>query len=283
MSPYQFTADFRQFDSNTSRYNGENALVLADCAKLSYVEDVEVIRDALNIQGLNKFEFFDGKKTGTQAYIAGNDKLIIVAFRGTQITQIKDLKTDAELRLMAGPIGQVHAGFYQGLKEIWGDENHAGMLAFLNRILDNDQSVWFCGHSLGAALATLAAAEYVFKNNGNINGLYTIGQPRTGNFSFAKQFDKALLTKSYRFINNNDVVTRVPIPGIFLKYTHIGNALYLDTEGNLHDSISWWMKGMDMFKGIVTNIGKLGPDNLKDHSAGKYVNLIEKNRHIATK
>ena len=47
MSAYQFTADFTKFPADTSRYKGENALVMADCAKLSYVEDVSVIRKAL--------------------------------------------------------------------------------------------------------------------------------------------------------------------------------------------------------------------------------------------
>lgn len=282
MSPYVFTADINNFVVDASRYSGENASVLADCAKLSY-QDEETIGDAVKTWNFNKFAFFDGKETGTQAYIAGHEQLIIVAFRGTEITQIKDLETDAELELIDGPVGRVHKGFYRGLKNVWGDGHDDGMLAFLNKHLDNNQSLWFCGHSLGAALATLAAAEYVFKNSGRINGLYTIGQPRTGNWSFARQFDKVLLNKSYRFINNNDVVTRVPLPGFILKYTHIGNALYIDSQGKLHDSISFWKKGLDMFRGALGDFGKLGLDNLKDHDSEDYVKLIEKNRNVKTK
>ena len=119
------------------------------------------------------------KKPERKPYIAGNDKVVIAAFRGTEITKVKDLKADAELELIADPAGKVHKGFYQGLSEVW-DNGNTGMRAFLNRISDTNQSVWFCGHSLGAALATLGTAEYVFNDNGTINGLYTIGQPRTG-------------------------------------------------------------------------------------------------------
>lgn len=281
MTSYEFTADINQFSADATRYHGENALVLADCAKLSYQSE-PIIQEALKAWNFDNFKFFDGKKTGTQAYIAGNDNLIIVAFRGTEITKIKDLKTDAKLKLIDGPIGKVHEGFYQGLQDVWGDGTDGGMLAYLKQNL-NKQSVWFCGHSLGAALATLAAAEYVFNNSGSIDGLYTIGQPRSGNWSFAKAFDKALLGKSFRFINNNDIVTRVPLPGLIFRYTHIGNALYIDSQGKLNDSVSIWKKGWDMFRGALDDLGKLGPDNLKDHSSEDYVSLLAKNRNATTK
>ena len=179
----------------------------------------------------------------------------------------------------------VHDGFYKALKEVWYDAQDGSeqMLSYLKNNLDNNQTVWFCGHSLGAAVATLAAAEYVFKNDGDFNGLYTIGQPRTGNRRFASQFDKRLLGKSYRIVNNNDVVTRIPLPGFLLKYVHIGNLLYIDSKGKLNDSVSIWNRGVDMFKGVLADVGKLGPDNLKDHSSANYVALLKNNRGVVTK
>jgi triacylglycerol lipase len=281
MSSYIFQSDITKFDSNTTAYRGENALVLADCAKLAY-EPESIIKDALiNTWKFKNFEFFSGKST--QAFVAGNDKLIIVAFRGTEIKKIADILADAEMELIPGPAGKVHKGFYHALQEVWGHSVGKDMHAVIKSYLDNKQSVWFCGHSLGAALATLAAAEYAIKEKSSVNGLYTIGQPRTGNADFAKQFDNALPNKSFRFINNNDIVPRVPVPGLILRYTHIGNALYLDSSGKLYDSIPWWQKGWDMLKGTLDDTGKLGPDDIKDHKSANYVSLIQKNRAVSTK
>ncbi|WP_411726233.1 hypothetical protein [Methyloglobulus sp.] len=41
MPAYVFHANINKFDANTTLYNGENALVLADCAKLTYKSEVE--------------------------------------------------------------------------------------------------------------------------------------------------------------------------------------------------------------------------------------------------
>jgi len=281
MSSYVFHADINKFDAGTTRYRGENALVLADCAKLSYEPEITIKDALLNTWKFKNFEFFDDKST--QAYVAGNDKLIIVAFRGTDITKIADLKTDAKLKLVDGPGGKVHAGFYRGLHEVWGSAARKDMRSYIKKFLDKKQTIWFCGHSLGASLATLAAAEYVINEKGNINGLYTIGQPRTGSYSFANQFDSALPDKCFRFINNNDVVPRVPLAGLTFQYTHVGNALYIDSRGKLYDSIPWWQKGWDMVKGIMDDVGKVLPDNLKDHSSADYVALLDKNRGVTTK
>ena len=66
------------------------------------------------------------------------------------------------------------------------------------------------GNSLGAALATLAADRY-----GNVQGVYTFGSPKVGNDVFKEKF----IVKTYSIVNNKDIVTRVPPPGI---YKHVG-------------------------------------------------------------
>lgn len=202
MSSYAFQADINKFDANTPRYNGENALVLADCAKLTYKSEVE-IEEAITVTWkFKKFEYFSGKST--QVFIAGNDTIIIVAFRGTEILKVEDIKTDIKLSLVETGItvlpGKLHAGFKDALHEVWGN-----MRVTFKRFQDNKQSVWFCGHSLGGALATLAVAEFVGNEKGNINGLYTIGQPRVGNSKFAGHFDVAVGDRCFRFVNNNDI------------------------------------------------------------------------------
>lgn len=280
MPAYIFQANINKFDAHTTRYNGENALVLADCAKLSYRPEAEISEAILGTWKFTKFKFFSGKST--QAFIAGNDSVIIVAFRGTEILKIADIKADVKLKLTetgcAKIPGKVHAGFKDALNEVWDSVSNA-----LNSFQDKQQTVWFCGHSLGAALATLAVAEYVGNEGGRINGLYTIGQPRVGNSQFAGQFDSVVGTCCYRFVNNNDVVPQLPLWGPALKYTHVGNLIYIDSNGNLNDSISWTKQLWDRIKGVSDDIGQVGPDKIKDHGAAFYVDFIAKNRAKTTK
>ena len=191
MSNYIFQANIDKFEPEVFRYSGEKALFLADCAKLSY-EPEDTCRDIMQGQlSFKNFQFFSGKST--QAFIAGNDKMIIVSFRGTEM-KVDDFLRDAKMKPKQGPVGKVHRGFYGGLHEVWGDDQeNKGMYQVIKQFRDNNQSIWFGGHSLGAALATLAAAEYVLKGNVHeaeaVKGVYTIGQPRVGDDNFAEAFD----------------------------------------------------------------------------------------------
>lgn len=274
MADYKFTADIAKFDPNATGYFGENALVLADCARLAYRPEKEVAK-AMQQWGFQNFKFFNANST--QAFVAGNDTMVIVAFRGT--AGLDDLWSDAKAKPAERPFGDVHEGFNDALQEVWGEEPITeDMRAYIKQFQDNNQSIWFCGHSLGAALAALATAEFLLVDGGAVNGLYTIGQPRVGNGEFAKNFNKVAANRSFRFVNNNDVVTRVPVPGKILDYTHVGRELYIDSSGILHSSIPWWKKSWDRLKGAAKDIGKKGLDGLKDHGSDRYVELIEKNR-----
>jgi len=71
------------------------------------------------------------------------------------------------------------------------------------------QSLWLTGYSLGAALATLRMSS-LGEEAKPVNGLYTFWQPRVGGKTVARIFDLDLKSRMFRFVNNNDVVTRVP-------------------------------------------------------------------------
>ncbi|MCX5893209.1 MAG: lipase family protein, partial [Deltaproteobacteria bacterium] len=92
----------------------------------------------------------------------------------------------------------MHRGFQAALDEVW-ERLHD----YLEGKENARRTVWFTGHSLGAALATLAASRY-----GKVRGLYTFGSPRVGDLDFKQAF----LVPTYRFVNHDDLVTRVPPP-----------------------------------------------------------------------
>ncbi len=96
MNHYVFQSDISQFVPMTSRYHGENALVLADCAKLAYQKSSVISQALMQQWGFKSFRFFSRK--GTQAFVAANEDIIVVAFRGTEPRRFRDWYTDAQVK-----------------------------------------------------------------------------------------------------------------------------------------------------------------------------------------
>jgi triacylglycerol lipase len=268
------------FQTTASTYSRENAWWLGQAADIAYGKPGE-IRRTFESWGLGKFRFINGKRTGTQAFVAGNRKLIIVAFRGTEPKKIKDWFTDAKVRQVDG----VHRGFKGALEDVW-DEVEDIIQVFKGRRLSFADvarrtrplaapSVWITGHSLGAALANLAVARMI-EEDSPVAGLYTFGQPRTGSRRWARDFDQDFKDRAFRFVNNNDVVTRVPPRE--LGYRHVGTLRYFDVNGKMHEDISWWHRFLDGVEGRIDDFGKLGTDGLKDHSMERYLRGLARQR-----
>jgi triacylglycerol lipase len=164
----------------------------------------------------------------------------------------------------------VHCGFKLALSHVW-DELDACVAAFQ----DQGQSFWLTGHSLGAALATLAAARWR-KADKPVHGLYSFGGPRAGNRSFERTFDQDFGTRNFRFVNNADLVTRVPLRA--MEYSHAGTLLYFDSKGKLQTDPGFWDVFLNRMQGRIEDLGKLETADLKQHSIDNYVKLCEKNR-----
>ena len=64
------------------------------------------------------------------------------------------------------------------------------------------------GHSLGGAMAILAAADIKLTFH-RVDEVYTFGQPRVGNAAFAKWFETQI-PQTYRLVHNADIVPHVP-------------------------------------------------------------------------
>jgi triacylglycerol lipase len=256
------------FKPDTTRYEPQNALWLGRAAKLAYNKDENKISEKTSSWGFDKCRFFSRRES--QAFTIANDKMIITAFRGTEPTNLKDWMTDADLNLVDGPCGEVHEGFNRALTYIYQDIRNT-----ISEFQDNGQSLWFTGHSLGAALATLAVARLRHEEDKPVFGLYTFGQPRTGDRTFERIFNLDFKARAFRFVNNNDVVPRVPPRE--LGYSHVGTFLYFDAAGEIHSDMSWWYKLLDSVKGRIEDFLKPGTDGMKDHAMDRYLIGLEKN------
>lgn len=95
------------------------------------------------------------------------------------------------------------------------------------------------GHSLGSALATLFAMENKEKNKFNITTICTFASPRVGDADFAAQFD-ALPLDSWRIVNSQDLVPKLPLHLPFFGYQHVATAYAFSSEGVVKRSLSCW-------------------------------------------
>lgn len=266
--PFQFAAD---------TYQSVNAWWLAEASLLAYVQQHDFVRHKLADAGLPYCEFFEHEKSGTQAFVAHNSDFVIVCFRGTEMDR-RDILTDLKIRLVNNSYGgKVHQGFKQALDSVWED-----MYDYLDIITDFGSSkikVWFTGHSLGGALATLAAARYA-----KPQGIYTMASPRCGD----KQFCNLVPKNHWRFVHNNDVVCMLP-PAI--AYRHAGHLVHIDDQGHVLQKTGFWKRLSTMLRGHYRHMGtiyncwKQGDfsavplDNIADHAPIYYVVHIW-NSHI---
>ncbi|MGO9138564.1 MAG: lipase family protein [Syntrophales bacterium] len=245
------------FRRRATAFDMVNAWWLIEASTLAYAEE-DFVHPRFQKAGLTEVKFFTGN--GTQCFVANNDEFAVIVFRGTEIRRregksdyrniIADLKTDADIILTdSGRGGKVHKGFKDALDEVWVKK---GLLKYIKTKDTSNRTIWFTGHSLGAALATLAAERY-----GNVQGLYTFGSPRVGDIDFADRFH----INAYRFVNNNDIVARVPPP---ILYKHVGNLRYIDSSGIVHDDSSLLERITDAIRGDISYIfnssGQIKPE-----------------------
>jgi len=206
------------FDARALRLGRRNAWWLADAALLAYWGPAEAL-PRFQAAGFAKTEFVD--ESGVQCYVAWTDDFVVVAFRGTQPDQFSDVFDDAAFALVpwTRPSALVHAGFKGALDRVW--KRLTGVLSPLVR----SRTTWFTGHSLGAALATLAADRSMFDSC-----VCTLGSPRVGDEAFAGAFNARFANRSLRYVNDADIVTHVP-PPLPLPYVHVDELRYIGADG----------------------------------------------------
>lgn len=255
------------FNPNTRNYSLENAYWLSRASQLAY-ENESKISQGIQAWGFNDFKYYEHKKLDTQAFIAGNQEMLMLAFRGT--ASLKDWMTDINIDLINGPDGKVHEGFSMAISSVWRD-----IWSFI-RNERKGRALWITGHSLGAALATLAVAKLRLEKDEPVNGLYTFGQPRTGDREFQKNFDADFVSQTFRFVYNNDIVARIPFRS--MHYSHVGTFKYIDKKGTISEDISWWDIIADRVHGRIEDLLKPGTDGIKDHAIDNYVKFLEKAR-----
>lgn len=140
----------------------------------------------------------------------------ILAIRGTKTTTewLADIDAVPVPWITYPTAGLVHMGFQLVYEHIC-----KSIHQLLGNYTAQAQEIWITGHSLGAALAILAAYDVAKAfPAAKVPELYTFAGPRTGDPTFAGNFNR-LIPQCARIVNFMDVVPQVPLPPL---YEHVG-------------------------------------------------------------
>ena len=237
----------------------ERAVLFAKLSDIAYLEKADAKKKAKEL-GFTTIEYYD--RDGAQAYRFMNKKDLVIACRGTQPTQWNDIKADLKaIPVMAETIGRVHRGFKKEVDDLW-----PMVREDLLRKTNLSKTIWFTGHSLGAAMATIMASRCMHDEEANYPAeLYTYGSPRVG----WSKYCNSLGIEHHRFVNNNDIVTRVPL--WIMGYRHHGKKVYFNRHGKVSK-----VSLVDRLLGMWNGIKRLRFDNIADHAMPEYMKNCEK-------
>lgn len=278
------------FPSRSRGFQKAAAWWLAQCSRLAY-ENKRRIAGELEKAAFEKVVFFD--VSGTQGYLAvhpgmsGTQRFAILAFRGTE-NDFTDILTDIRFlkRKTADGNFKAHSGFLLALKQVWGTSFYPpwhgeikvewrgteGISEALEE-LPASTPVFFTGHSLGAALATLVAKRR------KPSALYTFGSPRVAGKDMAAFLNDNLI--AYRIVNSTDIVPRVPIP---IGYRHVGELVYLTRSNRLLYPVSRVIVIAELVRelsAILTLffprgwIKRIRPRLFTNHKIAEYIHKLE--------
>lgn len=148
-------------------------------------------------------------------------KNIVVAFAGTD--NPVDWITNAQTLLQ--PVSDLCANClaHQGFRNAWNAASPRVLGAVrAARAANPGFKVLATGHSLGGALATLAAGY--MRNAGITTDLYTFGSPRVGNSYFASHIGNQGLGGNFRVTNKKDIVPTLLSPQF---YSHVSPEFHI--------------------------------------------------------
>ncbi|GBC61761.1 hypothetical protein DENIS_2723 [Desulfonema ishimotonii] len=231
---YFCAEDFRgsrppPFQPESARYSPANAWWLSEICRLIYRRGEDeagagaapVGRDEILRQsGLKEYCFLN--RQGIQCAVvtpAGGTEhpFAVLVFRGTNSfdSWLSNLNA-IQVRWPFG--GMVHSGFRKEFYKVWPE---------LDEILSDIRvPLFYTGHSLGGALATLAASHRPPL------AVYTFGSPKVGDPVFAESLKEFHI---FRLANHRDIVPAVPPSRIPFDFCHVGELRLLDGNDDAAD------------------------------------------------
>jgi len=243
----------------------QRSVLFAELSKLVYSSDEKYVKKRAKSLGFGVVEYYNSD--GAQAYRFSSREDIVIVCRGTEPTCFNDIRADLRAYpVRSEAISRVHLGFKQEVDDIW---------PRVREDIKNKKkkNLWFAGHSLGGAMATIMASRcYHDKKLADPVEIYTYGSPRVGWPGYVTSLGPMT---HHRWVNNNDVVTRVPF--WILGYRHHGTTHYINAYGNVRH-LTFEQRLKDKFRGFVYGLRNGSIDFFADHSIDAYLAAIKNYR-----
>ena len=155
--------------------------------------------------GMMQANYISCEETGAQAFSWSTNRVQYIVFRGT--SGLRDIIADFDIRRTRFHGAQVHHGFCTQYTSI-ADQIRSNITSSVHTIVCT-------GHSLGGALATLAAID--LHDTGKRIMCYTFGSPRVGDERMVQLFQDRVHT-SFRVFHECDPIHMFPISH---RFTHV--------------------------------------------------------------
>jgi triacylglycerol lipase len=261
--------------------NSNDALICALASEAIY-NSQDAVEAILRPLGFESFTFiqFDSIADDICAIVASSDAANLICFRGTKVFQnwLTDLHASPvrfEWIFSGGPtIGEIHSGFGNCLE--------SRLLAIFGAFASSrSKPLLITGHSLGGALAAILGACFTVcsPSLSPVTGIYTFGQPRVGLHNFCGTYDQILKGKLVRFVNNLDIVPRIPFRGF--DYGDEGQMIHFDSTGIALAASDEWASFLSRTFQSFADFGQmlfhLG-DDVNDHNMSTYRGRVDDNQ-----
>lgn len=221
-NPYFSQPHFQKINLSNNQFNLNNAWWFMEICRLTYKFDRDLRINILKANGFYDIhEMNVGRSFGLvcSTLDINEDPIQIIAFKGTDSIQdwIGNLKLIPE-QWKTG--GYVHSGFL--------DAYHL-LEHYVHITTDTISNVILTGHSLGGALALLAATTIPEK----VHSIYTYGMPRVGDNDFCHQLKHLPI---YNLVNSKDIVPKLDMIMGKVKLETVGDQYIFDEKGMLHEN-----------------------------------------------
>lgn len=226
---YSRTA-FNQFRPLRAGFDLGDARAMMWMSQLAYETDTpQTIAEIAPLWSFKPIEFVraEARQIDSRAIVGERTDCIVVAFAGTDPGLSKNLMTDVDCKLTPN---DTHEGFQAAIDAAW-PRVETKIAALVEA---SPRPVFFTGHSLGAAMAVLAA-EKVKEGSLRPTAVYTFGMPRAGGRLFKTRYNRILGDGTYRLVYGGDTVPCMPdsvkVLGMLTEFQHVGRLLTCKSGG----------------------------------------------------